>query len=60
MTDEDGDALAMDITPQVNVYSTMLKHKHKHSQIVVDDGIQTYIQEKTTYEDKQENTRSVH
>ena len=36
------------------VYSTMFSHRH--SQIAVDDGMQTYIQENTTHDYKQENT----
>ena len=43
----------MEVTPYFNVYSTMLDHKH--SQIVVNNGIQTNIQEHTAYDDKQDN-----
>ena len=41
------------VTAYLNVYSTMFEHKH--SQIVVDDSIQTNIQETTTYDEKQES-----
>ena len=35
--------LTMEVSPYLNVYSIMFEHKH--SQIVFDNGIQTYIQE---------------
>ena len=40
----------MEVTPYLNVYSTMLGY----SQIVVDDGAQICIQENATYNKKQE------
>ena len=36
--------LTTDVTPHHRVYSTMFEHKH--SDIVVDDGTQTYIYKK--------------
>ena len=45
--------LTMELTPHLSVYSTMFELKH--SQIVVDDGMQWYMQEHAAYDDKQEN-----
>lgn len=42
--------LTMDETPYLNVYSTMFENKH--SQIVVDDNMQTCTQENIAYDDK--------
>ena len=40
----------MEVTPYINIYSTMFKHRH--SQIVGDDGIQRCVQENAAYDDK--------
>ena len=40
----------MEVTPYFKVYSIMFENKH--SQFVVDDGIQTCIPENISYDDK--------
>ena len=50
--------LTTEVTPYVSVYSTMFEHRH--SQIVVDDGLQTYIQDNTVYSDIPENHTRKH
>ena len=44
------EVLTMEVTPYLNVYSTMFENKHSH--IVVDDGMQTYIPDNIAYDDK--------
>ena len=45
--------LIMEVTSYLSVNSTMIEHRH--SEIVVDDGMQTYIYKNTSYNDKQES-----
>ena len=42
----------MEVVRHFSVYSTMCEQKH--SQTVVDNAMQTYIQENTAYDDTQE------
>ena len=46
-------ALTIDVTHYFSVHSAMFEHRHSH--IVVDDGIQTYVKKNTAYDDKQIN-----
>ena len=40
----------LEVITYINIYSTTFKHNHSH--IVVNDDIQTCIQERTAYDDK--------